>query len=207
MVRVQNDSVTIAAANSTLLAGIVVSFVYCFAPFDIFALAACNVILMALVYVSRPFGFLRFFGLLFCGGVCKFGATGRTVFSQSPTFYVFRHRESAVFAQRLHLLAAFAYLEKRRRVGLLFSANFADDTATSDFGGFGGGTGKASRSFRWLTVDGDGWSRCSASRAGNFALGNAIIAHRVLVFLAALSTVLESAHATILPQLPGYVQL
>lgn len=102
MMRMQDNSFTspFMVVSTTLLAGIIVTFKYCFAPFAIFGLSARYVVLVGLVNMickSRFIGFL-------CGiaqhAFCfvEDDTGGRTGFSFSTFRFIFQHCSSTVRA-------------------------------------------------------------------------------------------------------------
>lgn len=203
MMRMQHDSLsnTFLIVSTTLLASVMVALKNRFAPLYIFNLVACYIILMAFIYVSSPFRLVCLFCLLAGSWVGKFSAAGGTDFALAALFLVLGHRHVTDRAGNCYQKA---FWTNKLNIVYLFKSAVAYSTCNADAPSicrFACCTGKASGSLGRSAVNRNCWRRLSTTGARHGAFCHTIVTDRVKRFLVAFSTVLMSAHVTILPQL------
>lgn len=200
--RVQVDSVTITAMIAALLAGVIVALENGFAPFGVFGFAAGYAVLMAFVYVPRPFGFLRFLRLFVRHWIGDLGATVRTEFAQPTPLAVFRHWFVADGAQNHDTHTLGAHLVSRGEImGTLaaYLARHADAPSACIGASSAGDTGRIL----------DRLAQCRNRRGHLAALGawrkSGTITRIANAIVSAIYFALDASvfcHTAIIPQLP-----
>jgi len=203
VVRVQFNSVTVAAASAALLAGVVVALEDSFSPFGVFALAACYAILMAFVYVSRPSGLLRFFGLFGGGRVGNLGATIRAHLADHTSLAVFGHRLTADRTRHGYRYALSAHLVGFTEIVRALSAHLAGYTDTPCICLQSSSTRYAGGIFDGLTVDVQcrHWLTALTARRKSGTIARFAKSIFPAVCFALDASVL--CHVAIIPQLPN----
>ena len=207
VVRVQFNGVTITAASAALLAGVVVALKDDLAPFGVFALAACDVVLMALVYVPRPSGALRFLGLFGSVRVGNLGATIRAHLADHTSLAVFGHRLTADRTRHGYRHALSAHLVGFTEVMRSLSAYLASYTDTACICFQSSSTRYAGGIFDGLTVDVQcrHWFTTLAARRKSGTIARFAKSIFPAVCFALDTSVL--CHVAIIPQLPDLEKL
>jgi len=200
--RVQVDSVTITITSAAFLAGVIVALENGFAPFGIFGLAAGYVVLMALVYVPRPFGLLRFLCLLMRHWVGDLGATVRADLAQPTTLAIFRHRFAADGARNHDAHAVGTHLVSLTKIVGALAAYLAGYTNTPSVCLGASGAGNAGCVFDGLAQGRNrrGWLAALSTRSKGGAV--AIITNAVVPAVCSALDTSVLCHIAIIPQLP-----
>lgn len=108
--RMQLNGMTVPTTSTAFLAGVIIAFVNRLTPFFVFCIPTCNVVLVRFINMVFKSCFLCLLCLFSCCWMVDFRAFTRAVFSNSASFYVFRHFAFADRAFRFYAFALFAKL-------------------------------------------------------------------------------------------------
>lgn len=202
VVRVKSDGLSVSAALAAILACVIVSVINGLAPAFVFVRSAGDSVLVRLVYVAFPPGFLSALRLFTCSRMSKFRTTSRAELACTATFYKLRHRLFAYRAGGRYVLAIGAKLIKGINVLAALPAHLArlSDAACARL--VSSGTGQAGRVFGGLSHDGDGGCHLSA---GGTRLNVGLVAGWANAVLPAICLTVNTSvfsHDAIISQLP-----
>lgn len=202
VVRVQFDGVTVSAMLPAVLAGIVVALKNGATPELVFCLVTSYAVLMGLVNMTSPLGYLCSFCLFGSYRMGQLCASLRAHFSEHPALAVFWHRLGTDRA-RYRLFHTFgAHLVSPAKIVRAPSAHLAGYADASGIGLQSSCARHTSGILDGLPQSGYGWGRFAAfatrNKSGSVArITNAIVSAIHLTLDAPIL-----CHTAIIPQLP-----